>query len=101
VSQGEGSEGGRESVELDEGEPVVAPEGVHVQTLDAVKGTNPATNIWILERGGVFLTKEECACVVSEGVGRIGEDQLPRFDGTFGVVEPDASEEVSSSSWDP
>ena len=101
MSQGEGSEGGRESVELDKGESVVAPEGVHMQTLDAVKGTNPATNIWIRERGEVLLTKEECACMVSERVGWIGEGQLPQFDGTFGVVEPDVSEEVSSSPRDP
>jgi len=101
VSQGEGSEGGRESVKLDEGNSIAAPEGVHVQTLDAVKGTNPATNIWILERRGVLLTKEGCACVLSERVGWIGECQLPRFDGMFGVVEPDVSEEVSSSLRDP
>ena len=101
MSQGEGFEGGRESVELDEGDSMAASKSVHTQTFDTVKGTNPATNVWICERGRVLLTKGECAYVVSEGVGRIWEGQLPRFDGTSGIVESDASEKVSSSSRDP
>ena len=71
------------------------------QMVDAVKGVNPASDIWIYEYGRTRFEKGHGACVVSKRVGRIWKAPFPQLDGAFWGMESDASEKVLSGPRNP
>ena len=101
ICHGERFKGRRQSVQLNEGDSVAVSDGAQDQLLDAVKGVNPANNIWIYECGRIKSEKEEGTCVGSKGAGRIWKGLLPQFDGVHWGIESDASKKVFPSPRDP
>ena len=69
--------------------------------VDAVKGANPASDIWIYEYGGTRFEKGHSACAVSKRVGRIWKGLFPQLDGAFWGMESDASEKMLSGPRNP
>ena len=96
--QGERSEGGRESVQLGEGELVVVlSDETQEQVLGVTKGANPANDIRVYERGRTRFEKGDGTCVASKGAGRIWKGLFPQFDGARWEAESDVREKEPSS----
>ena len=92
--QGERSEDGRKSAQLDEGESSVVSDDAQEHMLDVAKGANPANNTRVYECGGTRLEKSHGTGVVSKRAGRVWKGLFLQLDGAFRGTEPDVSEKV-------
>ena len=98
----ERSDGGRESVEWDEGSLLIIPaKALQAQVYDLVEGTNPTTHT--RTRGGNDRKTEngETAGVASGRFGWIWKCLLPPFDVGFLGLEFDVNEEMLSCPRNP
>ena len=88
-------------MQLDGGGSVTFSDETQDQILDAVKGVDPANDIWIYERGRMKFEKGEGTCVGSKGAGRIWKGLFPQFEGAHWGIESDASKKLFSSPRNP
>ena len=79
----------------------VPPDEGKDQILDAVKGANPANDIWIYGYDRLRFEKGDGTRVRSMRVAWVWKGLFPQFDGASLVAESDVSEKELSSSRNP
>ena len=97
----ERSEGGRYSVERDEGITLPPAMGLQIQVYQVVKCADPTTLIYICGSDSRDTTDGETARVVSGRVGGVWKRLLPQFGMESRGREFNAGEEVGSCPLNP